>query len=130
MSWSRIPCLRPTGALWIDGVTIRNGQAQASSAGHDKFGGGIYNEGSLEVRSSTAMRNYARDGGGAIFNRGYLYMQDSTLNNNSAYPSSGGGIYNATNGEVMMLIGAGLWRSCAYNLSRDATLAYRISWNC
>jgi hypothetical protein len=96
----RVLHVRPTGALWLDGVTIRNGQAQASSAGHDKFGGGIYNEGSLEVRSSTVMRNYARDGGGAIFNRGYLYIQDSTLNNNSAYPSSGGGIYNATNGGV------------------------------
>jgi len=76
-------------------VTIRNGVSA--------FGGGIYNEGTLTVNSSTISGNMAADSygyayGGGIYSFGTLVINNSTLSGNSAFASfksaAGGAIYS------------------------------------
>jgi hypothetical protein len=76
----------PTGALWLIGVTIKNGQT-----GH---GAGIYNEGSLMVYTSTVKRNHAHFYGAGIYNKGWTYLQDATILNNAGHRGGGGGLFN------------------------------------
>jgi hypothetical protein len=75
----------------ISGLTVADGR------GDD--GGGIRNNGTLEVTNATLSHNSAGSGlgddGGGIFNGGTLILSDSTLSNNSASGGRGGGISNA-----------------------------------
>src|SRR5262249_11122462 len=66
-------------------------------------GGGIYNEGTLTVTTSTFMLNWAYFGGGIASRAGKVTVNNSTLNANTGqdtppprpgYPAGGGGIYN------------------------------------
>jgi len=77
----------------IDGLTVSNGRAD-----DDEEGGGIYNQGTLNLTSSTISGNSASEGyGGGIYNSGTLNLTSSTISGNSAlsllFPD-GGGIYN------------------------------------
>ncbi len=61
------------------------------------FGGGIYNEGTLELYTSTLFDNNATNVGGGIYNSGTLTVSDSTFSNNNAQGpviGNGAGIYN------------------------------------
>ncbi|MDT5063794.1 MAG: hypothetical protein QOH63_4253, partial [Acidobacteriota bacterium] len=77
-------------AATISGLTISNGQSGAGQ------GGGISNQGTLTVLSSTLNGNSAASGGG-IYNSGTLTVLNSTLSGNTA---DGGGIYNNGSGSV------------------------------
>jgi CSLREA domain-containing protein len=70
----------------LDSITVANGNAEGGD------GGGIYNEGDLQVSRSTISDNSASSGGG-IYNEGSLGVTNSTISGNHA-TSSGGGIYS------------------------------------
>ncbi len=70
----------------LDQLTITSGRAT--------FGGGIVNQGTLTVSTSTFSDNSADNGGGGgIYNQGTLTVSNSTFSGNFAY-GGGGGIYN------------------------------------
>ena len=81
----------------IDGVTIRNGR---SSRGYDFFdsGGGILNNGTLNLSRSTVSGNSAGGdvgfGGGICNNGGTLTLTSSTVSGNTA-TFGGGGVFTA-----------------------------------
>jgi hypothetical protein len=72
----------------ILGLTVAEGR------GGD--GGGILNNGTLEVANVTLSRNSAgsSEDGGGIFNGGILMLANSTLSDNSASSGRGGGVLN------------------------------------
>ena len=73
----------------ISGITIEDGNTFQ--------GGGIYNDGTLNVTDSTISGNSAGTMGGGIYNQGTLTVNGSTLSGNKIVNgdgSSGGGIYN------------------------------------
>lgn len=72
----------------IVGLTVADGR------GGD--GGGILNNGALEVSDAMLTRNSAEgsEDGGGIFNAGTLTLANSTLSNNSASGGRGGGVQN------------------------------------
>ncbi|MGF1473226.1 MAG: choice-of-anchor Q domain-containing protein [Rubrobacteraceae bacterium] len=75
----------------IEGIMITGGDADGS--GQADEGGGIYNEGTLTVNSSTISGNSADgDGGGIYEEEATLTVNDSAVRGNSA-GSNGGGIY-------------------------------------
>jgi len=80
-----------SSTVTISGVTIQNGEA-SSAGGSGIFGGGIRNDGTLTVESSTFANNRALRGGGGIFNDGTLTVKNSTFAGNRA--PLGGGIFN------------------------------------
>ena len=61
-------------------------------------GGGINNQGSLNVENCHFVRNKATNGG-AIYNYGYLYLENCSFKDNFA-TTSGGAVYNDTNGDI------------------------------
>ncbi|HJQ26797.1 MAG TPA: HYR domain-containing protein [Blastocatellia bacterium] len=77
-------------------LDLRNVVLSGNTAPGD--GGGIYNAGTLTIDISTLAGNSATgnggDGGG-IYNAGTLTITNSTLSGNSASIGDGGGIYNA-----------------------------------
>jgi len=88
----RVFTVTSTGALWLIGVTISDGQ--------DGYGGGIYNAGSLMVYTSTIKNNLAHMYGGGIYNKGWMYLQDTTVRNNFVHNFVGGGIFNFGTTEI------------------------------
>lgn len=73
---------------FTDWVYEKIGDSRPFSASR---GGGILNEGTLELKAVTMTANSAASGG-AVYNAGSLILLNSTISGNSAY--SGGGIYN------------------------------------
>lgn len=87
-----------TGAA-IANLTITDGNA--NGPGYGSVGGGIYNNGSVTVSSSTFTGNTAAASGGAISNNaGTLQVVASTFVNNTAPAGFGGGIDNFANGTI------------------------------
>ena len=79
----------------LDGLTITAGNANGpldASHRENKYGGGIYNSGTLTVVNSTINENSAESGGG-IYNSGTSTVTNSIFNGNST-GSAGGGIFN------------------------------------
>jgi len=89
----------PTGYLWLQGVTVRDGQANYVG------GGGIHNEGMLMLNTSTVAHNRSTYGtGGGVYNTGTLRVYDSTIRQNFTYHSDGGGgIANEKGGYVEIM---------------------------
>jgi CSLREA domain-containing protein len=91
--------VHPTAGLTISGVTIKNGAqpdtgASANSTGA-RYGGAIYNDGSLSVDTSLLTGNSAYSGGGAVFSdtgATSTSITNSTLTTNSA-DDEGGALY-------------------------------------
>ncbi len=82
----------PAGStVTIEDLNIRYGCATD--------GGGIKNEGTLNLVRSTVYDNRASAGGGGIYNAGTLTVADSTLSGNAA--ADGGGIYNAASAVLL-----------------------------
>lgn len=69
----------------IDGITITNG-------GNVFLGGGIYNQGTLQLSQSIVQSCAASTGGGGIYNAGTLNMVGSGITANTC--PTGAGIYN------------------------------------
>ncbi|NYB52996.1 MAG: DUF11 domain-containing protein [Methanobacteriaceae archaeon] len=82
---------RPLTIQWgttvnLNKLTIQNGRATGN------IGGGVYNQGNLNMTQCTVSGNTANRGGG-IYNRGNLNMTQCTVSGNTAI-YDGGGIYN------------------------------------
>lgn len=70
--------------LYLNHLTLRNGNANTSLT-YGYSGGAIYNNGgSVDVRNSTFLNNSAPDYGGAIFGDGDTFISNSTFTGNSA----------------------------------------------
>jgi len=70
-------------------LTIRNGHILGAG---DAIGGGVLNNGTLSLASSTIFSNSASSDGGGIVNNGTLILTDTTIMSNTA--SYGGGLRN------------------------------------
>ncbi|HMZ08310.1 MAG TPA: DNRLRE domain-containing protein [Anaerolineales bacterium] len=84
------------GNLTINDLTIRRG-----IAGGINDGGGIMNEGVVNLNNVTLSEN-AGDMGGAIYNAGQLKVSNSTFTGNHA--GRGGGIYSSGPGLILDLV--------------------------
>ncbi len=73
----------------MSGLTIRNGNIPFNRSG----GGGVYNEGTLQLSHSTITNNNVNTEGGGVLNVGSLTLNHNIITENKAY--YGGGIYNA-----------------------------------
>ena len=82
----------------ISGLTITQGRAQGFY-GHQQWGGGVSNYGTLTLSGDNISGNYASYGGGAIYNVGEVTIYDSTLDNNVGV-NYGGAVYNDQNGAI------------------------------
>jgi parallel beta-helix repeat protein len=76
----------------LDGLTVSNGRLE------ELRGGGIANDGTLTVTSSTISDNSAGGSGGGIFNDGTLAVFSSTISGNRTV--YGGGIFNHSLGTL------------------------------
>ena len=81
--------ISPGESVAITGVTITNG----SGFGIGQIAGGIDNEGTLALNSSSVFHNEVSFAGGGITNSGTLTLHKSTVNENKA-GHNGGGIWN------------------------------------
>ena len=101
----RLFYVESNGHLTLDNLTVTNGLLQSSllnllflSIPVPGLGGGIYNEGNLDLTNSTIKNNTVIGVGGGIYNTGNLTVSGSTLSNNEAKvifkTGDGGGIYN------------------------------------
>ncbi len=84
----------PGGGLWLGPgtqSTLVNTEVEGNTAGNE--GGGIHNNGDLELTSSTVENNHSVNAGGGILN-GFvtLIARDVMISNNEG--RTGGGIYN------------------------------------
>lgn len=86
-SSSRVFSIDTTGSLVLNNITISNGRAPASS------GGGLLNEGNLELLDCTVTGNTAVAGGGIWNEGGRVTLMNTTVSGNGA-TNSGGGIGN------------------------------------
>ncbi len=75
------------------GLTLNDSAVTGNSA--KKKGGGIFNDGTLDVNNTNIDNNQAADEGGGIFNKkeGTLTLDGSTVNGNEV-EKKGGGIFN------------------------------------
>ncbi|NBC18937.1 MAG: hypothetical protein GVY18_16675 [Bacteroidetes bacterium] len=78
----RVFWVTPTANATLSHLTIRGGDTD--------FGGGISNDGTLTVRSSTIRNNEASDRGGGIDNDGTLTLEQVTVEGNRASGGAGG----------------------------------------
>lgn len=97
----------------ISGVTIRNGFVTGSGA--SGYGGGVLNEGTLDITNAVITLNQASTGGGISngignLNAGKLTLTNSVVSHNSAktvagsgFPGWGAGVFNNYGGAVTNL---------------------------
>jgi CSLREA domain-containing protein len=113
----RVLDIKKGAALTISGVSIRNGdnlteldaggianhgtlvlQNGIVRANHG-YSGGISNDGTATIASSTIENNGAAEDGGGIWNRGTLTVANSTIRNNTS-GEMGGGFANSVDGKL------------------------------
>jgi hypothetical protein len=85
----RVFQIASAATVTLSGLTIANGNSTGS------VGGGIYNDGTLTVTSSTISGNFASPRGGGIYNSpsGTLTLDHSLISGNST-ANAGGGVFN------------------------------------
>ena len=76
----------------LEYLLIQNGNATTNEVNLN--GGGILNNGILNLQNSDVKDNIANDGGGGIANWGTITVSDSNIYNNTAITTNGGGISN------------------------------------
>lgn len=84
------------GSLYVSNTTVRNGNMTTDSAGK---GGGIYNQGYLNVYASQILNNSAKRGGGLYNEDGTIPGLNAVITGNKA-TMAGGGIYNMATGNL------------------------------
>ncbi len=104
-SVDRIFDINAYASVILEDLNVTEGQSQPADS-HLGYGGGIYNEGTLNLQDANVSFNTAGRGtistpGGGIFNAGTLYVYDSRVQYNetlsgfgTASAAGGGGIYN------------------------------------
>ncbi|PQJ97193.1 DUF1566 domain-containing protein [Chromatium okenii] len=94
------------GVLKIKDSTFSENETNSTTG--NKQGGALYNKNAATatITNSTFSNNIAYSVGGGIYNDGTLTIKNSTIVENSAdddvYSAKGGGIYNHTNGQLMI----------------------------
>jgi hypothetical protein len=90
----------------IDGLTIAHGLATVTDSQGKTAGGAIYNAGNLILNNDVITASLADSGGsgGGIYNAsgGNVTLQQSTVSDNKAPTGSGGGIYNDHGGMLTL----------------------------
>ncbi len=119
-------------SLALNNLTIAHGN---NSAGN---GGGVDNEGTLDVTNSTFSGNSAGDGG-AIYNNGTLAIVNSTFSGSTA-TGAGGGIYNNSAATVTNVTfssnnapsssGGGIYNNAGTATVTNSILANSTGGNC
>lgn len=92
----RVFHILPGASLQLDGVSVANGSTLTKDVVADPTtldGGGILNEGTLDIRLGTISGNKSQTDGGGIANRGTLFMAQTTVGKNKAV-GDGGGLYD------------------------------------
>jgi len=90
---SRVFLIPYGSTVAISGLTIANGSL--NSVANSQSGGGIKNDGTLQLSDCTISANFASGldvGGGGIYSTGTLTVTDTTISNNTASGVGGGGI--------------------------------------
>lgn len=86
-----LSAMLPGSTLFLDGVSIRNGNAKGD--GREEAGGGIYNRaGSLHISNCRFEHNVAGLGGGLYNEKGIVTLEQCTFQYN--YANHGAAIYN------------------------------------
>lgn len=93
----------------VERFTVQHARGQFQFAGYG-YGGGIYNEGTLVLVSSTVTNSAAFYGGGGLYSSGTAVLADSTIISNTAPQDNGGGVYNTG---VLKLIHSGVLSNAA-----------------
>jgi hypothetical protein len=118
---SRVFEVEAGAQVTLSGMTIENGDGQASNSGYILWGsawgngGGILNQGTLTLSGVTLTGNAAPYNGGGIANElgGTVTISGSTITNNSDDNSGGGaGVYNAG---TMTISGSSVTGNTDYN---------------
>jgi hypothetical protein len=119
-----------SGPLFLISSTVTDNHVGSGGNGTYSWGGGIYNEGTLTVRSSTIAGNSVsapgQPAGGGIFNAlgSTVTINDSAVINNTAL--SGGGIFNGQltvdDSTISGNQGGGIWSYAVVDLT-DSTVA-------
>ncbi len=104
-----------SGSLTLNGVTLSGNTAS--------IGGAIENAGTMALSFVTLTNNSATTGG-AIYNAGVLTIDSCQITGNTAKFGSGGGIYNATSGNLTLsfTILSGNSASTGGGISNDGTM--------
>jgi hypothetical protein len=92
----------------ISGITIQNGSTANSSM--EWYGGGIYNEGILNITNTKVISNYVDGLGAGIFNKGSLKVFSNYFTNNNCL-SDGAAIFNDS-GNVQIINSTFFANSC------------------
>lgn len=122
--------LKNNGNLTLDGLTVRHGNCISACDTFVNYGGGIYNEGTLNLKSSTLSDNNSSFTGGGIRSSGTLTVTDSTLSGNKA--DAGGGIYNIgvmTVSNSTFLGNTSTWGGGIYTQAASATVTNSTFFN-
>ena len=82
------------------GVTAALSGLTLTGGGSARFGGGLYNSGTVALTDCTVSGNTGGNGGG-LFDKGTATLVDCTFNGNSA--AYGGGLYNYPGGTVTLI---------------------------
>lgn len=86
----------PGAKVTIEAITIQNGRGTTASSGSTStLGGGIYNKGTLLLRSCEIRNNAATTGGGIYNDGGDLSLEGGIITLNHASNGNGGGICNS-----------------------------------
>ncbi|MGB0385241.1 MAG: choice-of-anchor Q domain-containing protein [Ardenticatenaceae bacterium] len=99
----------------MSGLTIRNGHLPFDRGG----GGGVYNEGTLQLSNSRITNNTVNVEGGGLLNLGSLTLNDNIITENNA--SYGGGVFNAGTVEL-------LDNTITHNTAHDGAGFYNGNW--
>ncbi len=101
------------GGIFNEGIlNIKNCTITKNTAGTDGNGGGIYNDGNMALNGSNISNNTAKNAyGGGIGNDGTLTVTESSISNNTA-TLMGGAIYNTG---TLILTGSHLYKNTATN---------------
>lgn len=95
---TRIFDITTTGSLEMSGVTVQRGMTPSGQKG-----AGIQNLGNCVLTNVSIVNNVADGGGGGISNEGTLTIDSSTISGNSATSSLGGGAGIILSGNVAVI---------------------------
>ncbi len=90
-----------SGNLTLERLTVRHGRCTGTCVTNIDSGGGIYNNGILNLNDSALSNNSVSDDGAGIYNNSSLNLTNSTLSGNTSSNGSGGGIFNSNNNSVL-----------------------------
>lgn len=91
------------GGMWNDGeLELMRTRFESNVSGMN--GGGVYNRsGDILVLRETWFTNNNAEQGGGLYNQGAVHFYQSGINNNTAFAGLGGGLFNEGSGALMLI---------------------------